>query len=304
MEIPCCNEYQQSFLLTFICFAIATFLLWRSPVFKPFKLFATFLHEFSHATAATTCCARVTGIEVSWDEGGLCTYSFAKRRAYSIKCAVLPAGYLGSTLWGCGLVLATAWPVGAKVCGCVLLVALLIALFYALFGVQKGMSERCLLIGICCFFGILIGALTILDLAQDTIATTYALETVLIFIGTVNMMFATHDIYDDTVRRKSDRSDAYKYAELAPCMFARCVGCVWFLVAAAACLCSAVGYVALVGDGALAKDGGPPCDGQCMEWYRWLPGPIVLGTAVGSHLLCCCLAKTGAVKRTPDFVGP
>lgn len=304
--MDCCNEAQQSFLLSFLCFVATTFLLWRTPIFKPLKLFAVFLHEFSHATAATLCCQRVTGIEVAWNEGGLCTYSVSQRRVYFIKCIVLPAGYLGSTLWGCGLVLATAWPTGAKVCGCVVVVALVIALFFAVCGVAKGLSERCLLIGLATFFGVVVGALTVLDFTLDTTETSYALETALLFIGAVNMTFATYDIYDDTVRRKDERSDAYKYAELVPCCFARCVGCTWFLLASAACVGSAFGHVYLVGDGSVAgsKDGGSACDlgdTDCLDWYEWLPGPIALAFGVGSHALCCALKRAHIIDREPGL---
>jgi len=299
--MACCNEDQQSFILSFVCFVLATFLLWRSPVFKAFKLFAVLLHEFSHATAATLCCGRVTGIEVSWDEGGLCTYSMSKSRTYSIKCTVLPAGYLGSTFWGCGLVLASAWPAGAKACGVVVLVVLAISFLYAICGVAKGTSERCLLIGLCIFFGAIVGTLTVLDFSYDTTVSTWALETALILIGTVNMMYATYDIYDDTIRRSSERSDAYQYATLAPCLYSRCVGVVWFFLALAACVASAWGHVKLVDEDSYAKSkaGGPPCDafGSCMDWYRYLPGPLMLAFAVCSHLVLRLLFSLGCIKQ-------
>ena len=128
----------------------------------------------------------------------------------------------------------------------------------------------------------------------------------MLFIGAVNMTFATYDIYDDTVRRKDERSDAYKYAELVPCCFARCVGCTWFLLASAACVGSAFGHVYLVGDGSVAgsKDGGSACDlgdTDCLEWYHWLPGPIALAFGVGSHALCCALKRAHIIDREPGL---
>ena len=144
-----------------------------------------FFHELSHAIGATLCCNRVTGIEISMDEGGLCTYQGSRAGALSTKCCVLPAGYIGSAIWGCGIVVATGWEQGPRgatpsarcltaaapsqctcrraVVGILLSACLLVAVFYGLFGVAKGTSERFTIISVALFFLGLVGGLTVLD---------------------------------------------------------------------------------------------------------------------------------------------
>ena len=89
---------QTYFIVTLSCYILTAALLWRSWVMKPFRLWTTFAHEFSHACAAWLCCHTVTGIEVNINEGGLTHW-----QGRNVECAkhlVLPAGYLGSTVRG------------------------------------------------------------------------------------------------------------------------------------------------------------------------------------------------------------
>ena len=69
--LSCCNDEQSFFLVTFLLYIISVRILWFSKIMKPFKLWTTFMHEFSHALAAWATCNTVTGIEVNENEGGV-----------------------------------------------------------------------------------------------------------------------------------------------------------------------------------------------------------------------------------------
>ena len=102
-------------------------------ILKPLKIFTVFLHEFGHASAAVLSCNRVTGIEVYSSEGGLAHFS-----STNMKCAqriVAPAGYLGSSFWGCAILIACAWsPEGPRGAAITLIVMLILALVLTLTG--------------------------------------------------------------------------------------------------------------------------------------------------------------------------
>jgi len=291
MAGSCCNADQQFLIITTLCYLGGIFIMWRSPIFKPFKLFAVFLHELSHAIAATLCCNRVTGIEVTFsNEGGLCTYK--GQQSLRVKCCVLPAGYLGSCMWGCGLVIACGFRDGARIAGIIVCVALLITFFYAICGTAKGMEERLTIIFLAVFFGVLCGGLVALDYLEVWDESYFLLEAVILFMGCTNMMYGTYDIYDDTVRRKDERSDAYKFAELAPCMFSRCVGAVWFLLAFAVCVASVVGVVIIAEDNGVGKDNGGACS-NCLDFWKMIPALVVFGGAAGGTLFFWFLRRRG-----------
>ena len=81
------------------------------------------------------------------------------------------------------------------------------------------------------------------------------------------------------VRRKDERSDAYKFAQLSPCMFSRCVGLFWFLLALGACVGAIVAGVILPADNGVGKEDGPACNG-CLAWWRLIPAVGVLGGCI------------------------
>jgi hypothetical protein len=117
-RVTCCNDEQWFFLFTVSCYLLAGYLLWHSVWIKPFKLFTVFLHELSHAIAVWCCCGHVTGIEVQVNEGGLTQYEFhgmTPTRVWWSAQLITPAGYLGSTIWGCAILIASADHVGMEV---------------------------------------------------------------------------------------------------------------------------------------------------------------------------------------------
>lgn len=63
-------------------------------VVYPFAILSTVFHEFGHATMAWLTGGRMGSIEIKMDESG------ATRFRGGFVCAILPAGYIGSTLLG------------------------------------------------------------------------------------------------------------------------------------------------------------------------------------------------------------
>lgn len=89
------NKKQLWILL--LIFIISTF-LWYIPyagiILYPFKLFATFVHEFGHAITAIITGGSVHNLKINLDGSGLTTTSGG------IEFIILSGGYLGSTLVG------------------------------------------------------------------------------------------------------------------------------------------------------------------------------------------------------------
>jgi hypothetical protein len=84
--------------LLLVCVAAAV-LLWWSPLLLPFRLFVTMVHELSHALAAIITGGAVLGIAIQLDGSGVTLV-----RGGSLFL-VASAGYVGSSLFGAGLLL-------------------------------------------------------------------------------------------------------------------------------------------------------------------------------------------------------
>ena len=79
--------------------AIIALFYWHSPVLLPIKLLTVFFHELSHAIATLLTGGQVHGIDLNLNQGGA-TYIVGGWRLVSLS-----AGYLGSLLWGAGILL-------------------------------------------------------------------------------------------------------------------------------------------------------------------------------------------------------
>lgn len=88
---------QRALVVALIAFAIAL-VLWNVPqlgfILYPIRLFVTLVHEAGHALAAVLTGGHVAGLVVSPDTSGV-TYTLGGNRML-----ILPAGYLGSALFG------------------------------------------------------------------------------------------------------------------------------------------------------------------------------------------------------------
>lgn len=195
-------------------FAVLLWLLWPTPVVLPLKVFVVLLHEVSHALAALGTGGSVERIVVHANEGGA-TYT----RGGS-PFLILSAGYLGSLLWGLGLVeVAGARPKRARLAlmalgGFVLLVAALYVrnifgfIFAAAFGAALVAAARRL--------------------------RPRGVATVLLVLGLTSALYALLDIRSDILARPHLESDARMLAHLtgAPTLF---WGLLWTGIALVAC---------------------------------------------------------------------
>ncbi|KAK1269090.1 hypothetical protein QJS04_geneDACA017673 [Acorus gramineus] len=204
----CCKHDQVAFLTTIGVFTVAILLLWRTFLLTPFKLITVFLHEASHAIACKLTCGQVEGIQVHADEGGV------TQTRGGIYWLILPAGYLGSSFWGMVLILASTNLVSARIAAGCLAVALLIVLFVA---------KNWLLRGLCIGFIIFLAVIWVLQEYTKLKILRY----IILFIGVMNSLFSIYDIYDDTISRRVNSSDAEKFAELCPCP---CNGVGWGVI--------------------------------------------------------------------------
>ena len=127
----CCNERQKVFIVEYACLFVGSIILWRSRFLLPMKLFSVFLHELGHALMAWICCGSVSGIEVHSDQGGLTHFSGVGN--YAVFW-ILPAGYLGSALWACAIVIMSGGDTVAVVISWILCAFLLITLVYSFIG--------------------------------------------------------------------------------------------------------------------------------------------------------------------------
>ncbi|KAG8373736.1 hypothetical protein BUALT_Bualt11G0055900 [Buddleja alternifolia] len=208
----CCQRQQIIFLALVGVFMLVILALWRTFLLTPFKLITVFLHELSHAIACLLTCGKVEGIKVHANEGGV------TQTRGGIYWIILPAGYLGSSLWGLIFILSSTKPLTAMIAAGCLLLSLFIVLFIA-----KNWTLRGLCIGFIAFIAV------IWWLQIET--SFHILSYVILFIGVMNSLFSVYDIYDDLISRRVNSSDAERFAELCPC----CNGVGWGI------LCESIG---------------------------------------------------------------
>ena len=81
--------------------AIVSIFLWDSIILLPIKLMTVFFHELSHGIVAILTGGKIIGISLNINQGGVCSHQGG------IPLIVASAGYLGSLLWGSGILLAS-----------------------------------------------------------------------------------------------------------------------------------------------------------------------------------------------------
>jgi hypothetical protein len=203
------SKYQLPFLL--LGFA-AVLLLWNTPLVYPVKLFTVFLHELSHGLAAVLTGGRIVSLKVTADQGGLAT------TAGGWELLIIPAGYLGSMLFG-GLILTAASRSKADK-----LISLFIALTVAAVTVLFVRN----------LFGFAFGLAFAAGLAAlGRWGGTPANDFVLRLLGLTSILYAVIDIYSDLIVRTVPCSDASAMSRLLfgpPAMW----GVLWMVLALAA----------------------------------------------------------------------
>ena len=202
------------FLAGFAAYFAALWLLWPTLVVYPLKIFVVFLHELSHALAGVLTGGTVERITLDPNQGGA-TYIRGGSRFLTLS-----AGYLGSLVWGLGLLLAAnARPARARFVLRALAITVLFATLYLVrswFGVA---------------FGLLFGLVLLVASTRLTAGGTARLLTVL---GLTSALYALLDIRADVFARPHLPSDAFMLSQLTgvPTVV---WGVVWSVIALVAC---------------------------------------------------------------------
>lgn len=209
----CCNDSQTLFILLYIAFVVIAILTWNTLLAKPIRLIAVFVHEWCHAIACWLTCGSVRKIEVHENEGGVTTF------VGGCRCLIIPAGYVGCSLWSMFFVILSGGRVTATV-GCVFFTLMLIAtLCYQ--------PNRVLIY--------LALAYTVLNLSAiliDYYLFSPILQFLILYYGVTIGIYAITDVYEDAVVREHKGSDAYACStEVWPCCYSQWIGWQWAILA-------------------------------------------------------------------------
>lgn len=221
----CCNRDAIFFLCFYAGYSVLTMLSMNTVVVKPMKLIAIFIHEMGHASAAWLTGGSVDKIEVYQNEGGVTNF----RGGW--KPAIIPAGYVGVSFWGGVFVALSGSQIGATVAAGVFILALLVCLRY---------SPNRTLVGLCIAFVVI----TLTAVLVEWLVFDPLLQYVTLFYGVFVGWYGIMDIWDDTISRTVEGSDAHACFKMWPCCLPRCVG-VQFAAAAILCQCAGL-YIALL----------------------------------------------------------
>lgn len=185
-----------SFLGTLMLVALSWY-FWDSPFLFPIRMFVVLLHELGHATAAVLTGGSVLRIELLYAEGG------AAFTVGGSRFLILNAGYLGSLLFGCLLLLASR---SVKLVTPVVSLVALVTVFVTLIYLRPLLSFSFL-------YGV--GASVALG-ALVKYAPASVQQLVLRFLGLFSCLYALFDIRDDVLNfdRLGSVSDATMLAGL------------------------------------------------------------------------------------------
>ncbi|KAF1336005.1 hypothetical protein FI667_g718, partial [Globisporangium splendens] len=167
------------------------------------------------------------GMEVHPDEGGV------TKTVGGLAWIILPAGYIGSAVWGMGLVIASADRTASEVAAGVLIFFLLVFIFYAHNNYLRGLNVG---------FIVLLGGC----LALNHYTSADPLQYFTLFVGVMSCLFSIYDIWDDLISRRVNESDASVFAKMTHTS-SRCWGVIWGIIAVAS-LAAAIYFNLLVGE--------------------------------------------------------
>lgn len=194
---------------------VPVMLLWSTPIVWPLKILVVFFHELSHGLAAIVTGGRIARIEVVAAQGGVCWTMGGN------QFLILMAGYLGSLVWGAGVLLVAS---GSKRDRAVSVGLGSVILVATVLWVRPVISFG---------FGFhLLAAIALVALGwflPDTFN-----DIVLRIFGVTSCLYVIPDIYSDTIARSHLRSDARMLAEMThiPTVI---WGGLWILLALAVC---------------------------------------------------------------------
>ena len=182
------------FLGIFAAYFVGVWFLWNTAFVYPIKLFVVLLHEISHGIAAVVTGGRISAIDVTPMQGGVCQCGGGN------AFLTLSAGYLGSLLWG-GLMIWGAVKLGRRAEWLTAAIGVVTASVTLLY-IRQPFALA---------FGLAFGAVLI-ALALRTGAA--ANRAVLMGLGMTSALYAVLDIKSDIIDRPEVLSDARMLSEL------------------------------------------------------------------------------------------
>ncbi|KAF8318803.1 hypothetical protein DL93DRAFT_2164971 [Clavulina sp. PMI_390] len=192
------NSLQIPVLYVAVIFFVLDFALWALPgarlVIAPFKLLTIGWHELCHMLVALLTGGEIISVSIDPNNGG-CT-----RVEGGTPAAILSAGYIGSTLFGAGLILGGFDILAAKICSFVIAAGLAIPLILV--------RDKLTIILTVFYEGLLVG-FWFIDHGS-------ALRWYCLFVGIMNVFFALWDYLDDAYFKKANDSDCTQYSLLYP----------------------------------------------------------------------------------------
>ncbi|KAI8908323.1 peptidase M50B-like-domain-containing protein [Gorgonomyces haynaldii] len=208
---PSASQWQTIYVL--IGYTVFILVFWNLPYLKevlwPFKILTVGLHEFGHASAGWMTGAHVESITLNPDEGGL------TRMRGGNPYISLPAGYIGSTVWGSLMVFAGFNTTASKVVAVIVGLCMLLVLWWAKNWLTRGVTV--LFIGLIALLWWLEGG--------------FYLRYFVLFVGIMSSLYSLWDIIEDLVVRKVNESDASQFSRLCcgGCLPPQAWGVIWFL---------------------------------------------------------------------------
>lgn len=196
------NHWQLLLLTLIIIF------FWNAPWLAPLKILVVFFHELSHAVATILTGGHVGEFEISPLQGGhVLSYG-------GNGFLIASAGYLGSLLWG---VLLFAIALRTRFDRHAVAALGILMLLVVMFWLRSGFAVAFTL-----------GTAVVL-LLMARFAAHSLCDFTLRLIGISSMLYVPWDIWDDTIRRSGQLSDARNIAENigGPTIF---WGGLWFII--------------------------------------------------------------------------
>ena len=195
-------------------YSVGILILWNLPLLKhllwPFKIFTVALHEFGHALMGIFTGAKIKSITLDPNEGG------ATKMSGGNPYFTLPAGYIGSNIFGALMIFAGFDNFSSKVVAGIVGVSLITILVF---------SRNWLAAITTLTFASLIGFLWWFQ-------ESFYLRFFILFLGVMSGLYSIWDIVDDLIARKVNESDASKYSKLCcrGCLPPQVWGIIWFLI--------------------------------------------------------------------------
>jgi len=202
-------------LIIYLGIFILVLIFWKTPFVYPIKIFVVLLHELGHGLAAMLTGGKMVKIEISHLQGGACWSTGGWR------WVVLPAGYLGSMLFG-GIILLSAAKTKADKMISIMLGGIVV--FITLFFIRNVFGF---------IFGLLFGcAMTAMGIFIPRFINDYILK----FIGITSILYALLDINVDLIKNTIQGSDAWAMSKEVFPLPPKVWGVIWIITAIAAAI--------------------------------------------------------------------